>query len=279
VPTLKTSRRINLILLVLILGGALYLGMRSSRAATPAATPAPAPVTISVTRGEVAQTVLAPGTLVSVRETLLSAETSGKLEALLVQPGSRVGAGQKIARMADGSEEAAAPFDGVIVELLARPGETVQPGQPLALLVDPSALEVRATVIEEDLPLVQAGMPAELYFDARPELALPGSVERIVPYRLANETRPLYAVYLSFELPQGGLAPGMTVDASIIVDRVENALRLPRGVIRSGDDGLARARVWVDGQVQERQVRTGLRGNAYFEILDGLNENDQVLGE
>ncbi len=272
-------KKSHLILLPL-LGAAVYFGVRSSLAGqSPQAVPTPALVTVPVTRGDVTQTVLAPGMLVSTREQVLSAPQGGLIESLLVAPGSIVAAGDPVAALQGGEGEPSAPFEGVVVEVYARPGETLGPGQPLALIVDPRALEVRATVIEEDLPLIEVGQPAELFFDAAPGLAAAGQVARIVPYRIPREDRPLYEVYLTLEDPAQQLVPGMTADAVITVARADAVLRLPRGVLRVGQDGTAAVEVLADGGARERQVRTGLRGDSYIEVVDGLAEDDLVLGE
>jgi HlyD family secretion protein len=172
----------------------------------------------------------------------------------------------------------AAPFDGVVLDVMATPGESVPAGKALVYLGDPAAVEVRATVIEEDLPLVEVGQPVELFFDARPEVTLRGHVARIVPQRLAGD-RPLYPVYITAEdLPEGLLA-GMTVDASIIVASRSDVLRLPRALVHARTDGTATVQVLTGSRIEERLVRTGLRGDTYVEILDGLREGEQVVAQ
>ena len=169
-----------------------------------------------------------------------------------------------------------APFDGVIADVMVRPGESVMPGQSMALLVDPSAIEVRATVIEEDLPGVKVGQVAQLYYDAQPDVVSTGQVTRIVPYRVPLEDRPLYYVYVSISQPVAGLVSGMTADATIVVAERKNVIRLPRGILRGAARDTARVKIWAGGSVQERAVKIGLRGNTYVEILDGLQEGEQV---
>jgi multidrug efflux pump subunit AcrA (membrane-fusion protein) len=262
---------------VLVLAG--YLGLRSGGAGARAPEATPTPVTVAVTRGEVSQTVLAPGQLVGTREALLSAPDGGLVDEIAVRPGSQVERGGVVARMGGGQKPVLAPFAGTIAQVMALPGQNLAPGQGLALLVDPTALEVRATVIEEDLPLVRLGQAAALYFDALPDVTASGRVARIVPYRVQGEDRPLYDIFVSLDSPQPALVSGMTTDAEITVAAVGNALRLPRGVLRQGTGDGARVKVWAAGQVQERTVRLGLRGKSYVEILDGLKEGDEVIGE
>ena len=172
-----------------------------------------------------------------------------------------------------------APIDGAILEVMVRPGEMVGPGTDLILIADPAALEVRTTVIEEDLPLVGVGQSVELYFDAHPGDAVMGQVSRIVPQRVRGEDRPLYYVYIAPDEIPAGIAAGMTADASIIIDHRSDVLRLPRALVRARSDGTADVSVWVNGREVERTIQVGLRGDIYIEIVDGLRVGEQVVGE
>ncbi len=170
-----------------------------------------------------------------------------------------------------------APFDGVVLEVTARPGEMVPAGVPFIILADPVAIEVRTTVIEEDLPLVQVGQIAEIFFDARPEAEVSGAVARIVPQRVPGRDRPLYHVYISVDDVPDGVFSGMTADASIVVDEESDVLRLPRAIVRGPSGGTARLKVWADGREDERTVRIGLKGDVNVQIVEGLDEGDRVV--
>ena len=276
----------------------------------------PAPVTVAVTRGDVSKTVVAPGQVVGTRELLVGMNASGRLAEISVRPGSVVRPCHELARLETGPLEEAveiatlerrsrfldgfspllsreveraeaelasasltAPFEAVVVEIMATPGETVAKGQPVVLISDPSQVEVRATVIEEDLPLVSPGQPVELFFDAQPADPVEGRIVRIVPQRVRGENRPLYHVYISVGRPPDGVLPGMTADASITVDRRPGVLRLPRSVIRAAPAGKAVVKVWAEGRKEERTVAVGLRGDVNVEIVDGLTEGDMVVAE
>ncbi len=171
-----------------------------------------------------------------------------------------------------------APFDGVVLEVKANPGEIVAAGSELISLADMSAVEVRATVTEEDLPLVQVGQPAELFFDARPDVTIAGRVARIVPQRDAGASSPVYPIYITLDGAPSGLAPGMTVDASIVIARRADVLKLPRALVRARADGTAQVKVWVNDHAEDRSVKVGLRGDQDVEIVEGLSEGEQVVG-
>lgn len=172
-----------------------------------------------------------------------------------------------------------APFDGVVLKVAVSSGETINAGSELLTLSNPQAVEIEASVIEEDYPLAAVGQAVELFFDAQPDTLPMGSVARVVPQRLSGD-RPLYPIIISINetLPES-LVPGMTVDASIILDAHADVLRLPRAVVRTRSDGTAQIKVWDGRRVTERDVSVGLRGDAYVEILSGLTEGEQVVAE
>jgi HlyD family secretion protein len=171
-----------------------------------------------------------------------------------------------------------APFDGTVLEVKANPGEMATAGSELISLADASAVEVKATVTEEDLPLVQVGQPVELFFDARPDVTVAGRVARIVPQRDATATSPVYPIYIALDGAPSDLAPGMTVDASVIVAGRADVLKLPRALVRARADGTAQVKVWANDHVEERSIKVGLRGDQDVEVVDGLSEGEQVVG-
>lgn len=172
-----------------------------------------------------------------------------------------------------------APFDGVILEVQAKLGETVIDRAGVILMADTTALEVYTRVIEEDLPLVQVGQPVEIFFDAVPEAAVRGRVARIVPQRISGEDRPLYPVYLSLDELPPTIISGMTADASIIIAEKAHVLRLPRALVQADGAGIGVVEVWANNQLERREVQVGLRGDVYVEIVAGLSEGDEVVGE
>ncbi len=191
-------------------------------------------------------------------------------------------AGQQQAQAALASLTIYAPQDGIVLEVSARPGEWVATGQVLVVLWTPGQLEISASVTEEAYPLLRPGQPAEVFFDALPDLTVSGEVLRLIPERMAGD-HPLYPITIHLvDLPDEarlGLAPGMTADAAIILDRRADVLRLPRAVVRAGAQDTQTLQVWTGNALQSRTVRLGLRGDLYVEILDGLREGEAVVGQ
>ena len=180
------------------------------------------------------------------------------------------------AQAALGATTVTAPFAGVVLEVKASAGETVANGASLIRLADTTALEVEASIVEEDFPLVKVGQPVEIFFDAQPDADVKGRVARIVPQRSTGD-RPVFPLYIALEGSTAGLAPGMTVDAAVVLAARTNVLRLPRTVIRSNNGNTAALEVWTGTRVEKRTVQVGVRGDRYVEIISGLAEGDRVV--
>jgi RND family efflux transporter MFP subunit len=174
--------------------------------------------------------------------------------------------------------EIKAPFDGVVLDVSGQIGRAVSADTPLMTLSNMKDLEAQVTVVEEDLNLIHPGQAVELFFDALPETTVSGKIARIVPKRVEGD-KAIYPVYIAIDQIPDDLVPGMTVDATIIIDQRSNVLRLPRTAIRSVGDAQAEVQVWTGMAVEKKTIQVGLHGDSYVEVLSGLGEGDQVVAQ
>jgi RND family efflux transporter MFP subunit len=169
-----------------------------------------------------------------------------------------------------------APISGVVLDVKIQSGDTVTAGSPVFVIVDPASVEVKVTVVEEDLPYVEIGQPVEMYFDALPDEEVSGTVDRILPERVSGD-RPLYYVYISLDHVPDHLVDGMTADTAILIAHRPQVLCLPRAVVHASSGDKATVKVWNGVTTEERQIEIGLRGDVYLEILSGLEEGEKVV--
>ena len=212
-------------------------------------------------------------------ESKLSWYTSNPTESEIVAADSELALAQAkydAAKAVLESLEIKAPFNGVVFEVSAQSGQTYQAEATLFKIGDPKALEVMANITEEDYPIVAVGQSVEVYFDARPEVTVKGKVERIIPKRIEGD-RPLYNIYVSLNEIPDGLADGMTSDTAITIAKHAGVLCLPRAVVRASGGDTTTVKVWDGVQESTQEIKVGLRGDTYVEIVSGLNEDDQVV--
>jgi HlyD family secretion protein len=172
--------------------------------------------------------------------------------------------------------EIKAPFDGVVAELQAKTGSPLASGAVILTVLDPAQVEVEASVVEEEFPLLEVGMSATVFFDALPDEILSGRVVSIIPRRIEGD-RPRYSIRISLDRVPEKLAGGMTADASIVLASREDVLCLPRGLVRASGEGLAQVEVWDGVSSVKREITVGLRGDQNVEILSGLALGDLVV--
>ena len=176
------------------------------------------------------------------------------------------------------SLDVAAPFAGIVLAVSAAPGQAVAPGAPLLTITRAGALEVQSTVVEQDYPLIAPGQTVQLFFDALSGANVTGRVTRVVPLRTST-TQALYPIAIQLDSQPEHLAAGMTVDGSIIIDQRDSALRVPRAVAHAHSDGSAQVQVWANGQATVRDIQVGLRGDAFVEVLSGLQAGELVVAQ
>lgn len=79
-----------------------------------------------------------------------------------------------------------APFDGVIAKRYANDMEVVKAGQAIYDIVDPANIHVEVLLAEDKLPGVHVGNSVSLTFDALPDDARHGTVDKIDPASAAT---------------------------------------------------------------------------------------------
>jgi len=101
-------------------------------------------------------------------------------------------------------------------------------------------------------------------------------VERIIPKRIEGD-RPLYNIYVELNEIPDGLADGMTSDTAITIAKHAGVLCLPRAVVRASSGDTTTVKVWDGLQEVTQEIKLGLRGDTYVEIVSGLDEDEQVV--
>lgn len=212
-------------------------------------------------------------------ESRLSWYTSNPTESEIIAADSELALAQAkydAAKAVMESLEIKAPFGGVVFAVSAEAGQTYQAETALFTIGDPKALEVKANITEEDFPIVSVGQAATLFFDAQPELTIQGKVSRIIPQRTEGDS-PLYDIYIVLDEVPDGLADGMTADTAITISKHEGVLCLPRAMVRASGGDTTTVRVWNGIEETTKEIKLGLRGDTYVEIVSGLSEGEQVV--
>jgi len=171
------------------------------------------------------------------------------------------------------------PISGTVAAVTTQEGETVSAGNQaptFVTVVDLNRLQVDVYVDETDIAKIREGMPAQIVADAFPARDFEGTVTAIAPKATILNNVVYYVATVTPTKPEGLLKPDMTVNVTLIVDERKNVLAVPAAAVRK-EDGKTFVRLWQDGNISQRAVRTGSRDGKYIEIIDGVKEKDMVI--
>lgn len=167
-----------------------------------------------------------------------------------------------------------APVAGIVLRRHVEPGDVVTAGRVLLELAAAGETQVELQVDENNLALIRPGQRARILADAYPAHPFPAEVTTIAPG--VDARKGAVAVKLRVSHVPGFVKPDMTVTAEIEVGRRARALRLPARAIHD-----AAERPWVlvveQGRAVRREVRLGLRGQGWVEVVQGLRSGERVI--
>ena len=133
-----------------------------------------------------------------------------------------------------------APINGTVIEKTVSLGQVITSGTSslgggttLIKMADLNQVRVRALVTEADIGAIQAGMTATVTVDAYPDRPFRGSVEKIEPQAVVQQSVTMFPVLVTISNLEGLLRPGMNGEVSILIDRRENVLAVPNDAIRN----------------------------------------------
>ncbi|MEZ4515708.1 MAG: HlyD family efflux transporter periplasmic adaptor subunit [Chloroflexota bacterium] len=174
-----------------------------------------------------------------------------------------------------------APFDGVVTIVNAQPGETT--GGVQVEMYDPTSLEVVLDVDEVDIAQVQPGQEAVFSLETWPDDEIQAEVASIMPEATAGSDLVTYQVYLTIGETSLPVRVGMTANASLMAETLENVLLLSNAAIQAdrsnGTYSVVRVVTDENGEdaFETTPVTIGLRDSRYTQITSGLEAGDQVV--
>ncbi|XOA42960.1 MAG: efflux RND transporter periplasmic adaptor subunit [Candidatus Nealsonbacteria bacterium] len=170
------------------------------------------------------------------------------------------------------------PVDGQVVKVNKSIGEIVQSTlqDAVIILLPSSPFKIEVDIYEEDIVDIKVDNPVEITLVAFSDDILKGRVISIDPAEKLIGGIVYYEVTIDFEETKEGIKPGMTADIIIESDKKENVLVIPKRAVKKMD-GKKIVQVFKDGEIKEREIEIGLKGNEYIEVISGLQEGEKVV--
>lgn len=166
------------------------------------------------------------------------------------------------------------PIDGVVSSLNVQAGQMATQASPPVTVIDMGALILDIRLSEFDVMKVQAEQKVAVYVDAAGSQPVEGVVEWVSP---STDLRSqAYGVRIKLDNSSWKLRPGMFARVSLVLDKNESAIVVPKkAIMRQGDQ--AYVFVIKDGSAERREVEVGMDDGEMIEVVSGLNSGEQVV--
>ncbi|MCW5606073.1 MAG: efflux RND transporter periplasmic adaptor subunit, partial [Burkholderiales bacterium] len=129
-----------------------------------------------------------------------------------------------------------APVDGIVVKKSVEPGQTVaaslQAPELFVIAQDLREMQVDTSIDEAEIGRIRIGQQATFTVDSFPGRTFRGTVSQVRKAALVIQNVVTYTAVISTSNPDLSLFPGMTANVRIVVDRRDNALRIPNAALR-----------------------------------------------
>jgi HlyD family secretion protein len=165
-----------------------------------------------------------------------------------------------------------AGLDGILQRVPVEVGQQVAPGTNLARVANPGRLKAEIKIAETQAKDIQIGQSAEI--DTRNGV-IPGHVSRIDPAVLQGSV--LVDVKLDVEELPRGARPDLSVDGTIELERVDEAVYVGRPAYGQAFSTVGLFKINPDGTANRVQVKLGRLSVQHVEILEGLQVGDRVI--
>lgn len=165
------------------------------------------------------------------------------------------------------------PVNGTVIEKKVQEGMYVNEGTTVYEVAELSTLWNIAEVNETDISTINVGSNVKLKLKAYPGEEFTGKVTFIYPV-INSQTRTV-KIRSQFSSQNNKLKPQMYGETTFSADAGKGLLVPADAIIFSGNNNV----VWVktsDGMFEARSVELGQKFGDKYQVLSGLNENDEV---
>ena len=167
-----------------------------------------------------------------------------------------------------------APISGVISERYIKLGNTIRVDAPLYRVTSLDPLVAYLHIPEREYRQIAAGQPVVIDIDAVADQEFLATVTRISP--IVDPETGTFKITIEIRDESRRIKPGMFGRMSIVYDRHEDVLQIPRSAIVE-EMGTESVFVVEDDKAVRRLVRTGYGENGMIEIAEGLDDTDNVI--
>ncbi|MBF0521227.1 MAG: efflux RND transporter periplasmic adaptor subunit, partial [Nitrospirae bacterium] len=171
------------------------------------------------------------------------------------------------------------PVDGIVISKSVDVGQTVaasfQTPTLFSIAGDLTKMQIDTNVVEADIGKAAKGQPVEFTVDAYPEITFKGVVTQVRNAAVTVSNVVTYDVVVKVDNSDLKLKPGMTANATIIVSKKSDILKVPNSALRfqplllSKNKDSKGASVWIlkEGKPQRITITKGESDGNFTEVI------------
>ena len=180
------------------------------------------------------------------------------------------------------------PISGVVIAVYKKKDEPVSVAVPLILLA-PSLkrMTLIISIDESDIGIIKNGQLVQFSVSAFPDKKFNGTISQVRINPVKSGGLVTYQAMVVCENEESMLKPGMTVMATVIIDDRKGVIAVSNQAFMVNPDGSeakgSERFLWkrdglLGSQTYKRiTVKTGLTGDMFTEITEGVREGDEIM--
>jgi len=171
-----------------------------------------------------------------------------------------------------------APVSGVLIHWDKKEGESVAEDQDIAVVHENNLVQAVTNVIEYDIGSIKLGQKVYISVEAIPDSVFIGEVSHIDVLPTKDSSGLVcYAVEIDVKNPGEELKDGMSCTASFVIKEVKNVLKVPYKAVKIVNGKQMVTVVDKNGEMVEKEIKTGFTDGSTVEVIEGLKVNDTVI--
>jgi RND family efflux transporter MFP subunit len=174
------------------------------------------------------------------------------------------------------------PISGTVLSVSNSVGDTINAGNAFVTIADLSQSELTIYMDPLDYSNIEVGYPANVVFDALPNLTYTGKVTQISPQLVTVSGNSVVEGDVVLDSKQAAGVPaltlplGVTASVDIIAAQANNVVLVPVQALHELSPNNYAVFVVVNGKPTLKLVTVGLQDGTFAEIKTGLKAGDVV---
>lgn len=181
------------------------------------------------------------------------------------------------------------PINGIVISINVAPNTMIGVSTQLAQLATGlSRMLLTINVDESDIGYIKGGQQVIFSVSAYPEKKFAGTISQVMINPIKIGGLVSYQALVICDNNELMLKPGMTATATVIINEKKDVLMVLNQAFSVSPDEESEVKetkkiIWKKtGLLKGKscnavEIKTGLQGDMYTEITDGLKENDEIL--